>query len=358
MERKSNLELLRIIGMIMIVTGHYSYWGAGNIESLLGLNKLFLEFLLLGGKVGVNIFILISFYFLVKQNLKIDKLIHLIIKVKIFSIFGVIYGIIFLDKVNIKIIIKSLFPIIFNQYWFITAYVLILIFSPFFNLLLSKINKIEIKKILILLLSLYCILQTFLGVRLYYNEIIWFTTIYILSFYIRNYLDIIKFKNKKLLLLGIGLYILIFIGTILGKKYLNIDVMLGRECTILGLAVALCTFIFSINLKMKNSKSINYIAEKVLTVYLIHENIFLREAIWNNLLHVKNIIDESFFILFSHSIISVIIIFFISIFLDEIVEWIYKLIFKRIVDTKKSIAEYKLKNIVNNIMIITEKFEK
>ena len=57
--KNSNIEVLRILSMVMIIAHHLSYYsGIEFLDSTVSINKLFLEFILLGGKIGSNIFFL------------------------------------------------------------------------------------------------------------------------------------------------------------------------------------------------------------------------------------------------------------------------------------------------------------
>ena len=49
-ERNSNIELLRIISMVLIVAHHFALHGYGVNELKFSENKLILDFLSLGGK--------------------------------------------------------------------------------------------------------------------------------------------------------------------------------------------------------------------------------------------------------------------------------------------------------------------
>ena len=78
-ERNSNLELLRIISIIMIIILHYFNFG-GFIKTLKGgeVNYYIVHILESACIIAVNIFVLISAYFLsVKSVPKISKVIRL-----------------------------------------------------------------------------------------------------------------------------------------------------------------------------------------------------------------------------------------------------------------------------------------
>ena len=85
-ERLSNFELLRIIAMIFIVLHHYTYYGNLISASNNIINKYIAVFIIVLGKVGVNIFILITGYFQINQKFKFKKVIFLILQVYFYSI--------------------------------------------------------------------------------------------------------------------------------------------------------------------------------------------------------------------------------------------------------------------------------
>ena len=65
-ERNSSLELLRILAMIMIVFHHFAVHGGFVYDySVLTIPRFWVNFISMGGKIGVDVFVLISGYFLV-----------------------------------------------------------------------------------------------------------------------------------------------------------------------------------------------------------------------------------------------------------------------------------------------------
>ena len=60
-KRKSNFELLRILAMLRIIGHHFSVHGdAVFATDVLTVNRLWMQCIEIGGKLGVNIFVLIS----------------------------------------------------------------------------------------------------------------------------------------------------------------------------------------------------------------------------------------------------------------------------------------------------------
>lgn len=71
--RNSNIELLRIIAMLLIVLSHYSIHGLGT-DLAYSLNLYIADVAGLGGKLGVTIFILISGYYMTESRFTARKL--------------------------------------------------------------------------------------------------------------------------------------------------------------------------------------------------------------------------------------------------------------------------------------------
>lgn len=80
LKRDSNIELLRIIMMIAIVAHHYVV-NSGIMElydfSNITGNMIFLQIFGFAGKAMINGFLVISGYFMVKQNTSLKKIIRL-----------------------------------------------------------------------------------------------------------------------------------------------------------------------------------------------------------------------------------------------------------------------------------------
>ena len=89
-ERKSNIELLRII-MILMVTCHHYVVNSG-IESLytfdgkISANMLFMQIFSSGGKIAINGFLLISGYFMCTSNTTLLKWLKLFFEIMFYNI--------------------------------------------------------------------------------------------------------------------------------------------------------------------------------------------------------------------------------------------------------------------------------
>ena len=89
--------------------------------SFLPINDLVLDWFSLG-YLGVDIFVMISGYYLCTKEFKIHRIFQLLTQVWFYSIIGLIVGLIIHYPLSLKNILQSIFPTIFGNYWFFTAY--------------------------------------------------------------------------------------------------------------------------------------------------------------------------------------------------------------------------------------------
>ena len=174
-ERNSNFEILRIFAMFLIIAHHFAVHTSW-IEGTSAVVKLFQ----VGGKLGVNIFVLISGYFLVNSKFKLKKVIMLILQVMFYSI-GIYLFIVALGKTKFefKTFIYCCMPISNRIYWFATAYIIMYCLSPFINVIVKNITKKQYIYLLIGLIVLQCLLQKITGIG-YIGEVGWFITLYLI----------------------------------------------------------------------------------------------------------------------------------------------------------------------------------
>lgn len=336
-ERNSNIELLRIISMVLIVAHHFALHGYGVNELKFSENKLILDFLSLGGKIGVNIFIIISSYYLIDKKYNVKSLLKSIYSVKIYAVLFLIVGIIL--KVNIEIvdIIKSVFPVIYSLYWFITGYIILYMIYPFLNIFLKGLSKEKIKLLIGICIVLYSCINVFLGATLFFSSIIWFVILYIFTYYLKMYIDLNKINHKKIIVISIlmyfVLYLVVVIFDILGSKYSIFRIHMlyfARENSIFSIIIAFGLFLYFVKRSKYSSKIINYISSGTLGVYLIHENVFVRPLLYGIFIDNRELTNINFSVFFCRAVCSVILIFISCLIIGLIIDYIISILFQYI----------------------------
>lgn len=160
MERQSNLELLRIIAMIMVITVHYVGHGRvlDNVE-VFSLNFYVSNLMQAFTTFSVPIYVMISAYFMCEKEFKLKRVFKIWLQVFFYSISIYLLTLVLgLNEFSMLQFIKNILPIICNQYSFVTAYIMLLILSPFLNKVIEVFDKGLYEKLVItLIIMFFCI---------------------------------------------------------------------------------------------------------------------------------------------------------------------------------------------------------
>ena len=235
--RNSNIELLRILMMLVIIAHHYitdntGIIGAINLydSKLLFSPKVALTLCIGGGgKCAVNVFLLITGYFTCTQNFKWKKVLDLCLQTIFY--YGLIYFIFLafgIESFSIKQLYKILFhlPFYFGES-FISCYVALYLLSPFINKLINACNKKELTLLIVILLLLQTVFSTFF-LNEYFDAIGWYSTVYIIGAYIRLYSNDFM-KSKKITGILCTFSIIFSWITIIGILFLTVVFSLEAE---------------------------------------------------------------------------------------------------------------------------------
>lgn len=343
--RKSNIELLRIVSMLLIISFHYVY-KSGYTYNIFSINTFIVKIFYFFGELGVNIFFLISGYFMIKGKFSIKKLICILLEAEFYNLFCAILGI----KLSIYTLnglrdyILLLFPTILGQYWFITVYVLVYIFSPYINILISNLSKKEHKKIILLFLLIWSIIPSFFGIffnstetLLYYSRFVWFIVMYFVGAYIRIY-GIKKLKKSSVKFACIS-FTLMVLSILFFYKFRNIFLKIGLSeiayfwspNNILMFILSISLFQIFLEIEIKSNVVINKLASTTLGIYMLHDGI-LNTYLWHEVFKNKVHLESRYSIVYI--LLSTIIIFVIGAVIDIVRQFIEKNTIKKFFDSK------------------------
>lgn len=319
MYRNSSIELLRIISMVMIMFHHFAYHG--NFEwnyNEITIPHLWYNFILMGGKVGVNIFVLISGFFLIENTERLfqpKKLLKFWGQVVFYSITTYFLSIVLqINNFDIKQIIKICFPITYPGWWFASTYFMLYLIHPFLNKLLHDLNKNVYQYLILLLVLCWSIIPTLTTQLFESNSLLWFITLYVIAGYAKIYGFNERLKSKHyfflFLIVLVCSYLISVSFLVLGTKRNELAVhaidFFGMERFPILLMVLFLFMTFA-KLKIKYNKWINVIASATFGVYLIHDSSYIRYYIWWNIFKI-NQYQESLFLI-PYSILVVFIIY-------------------------------------------------
>lgn len=314
--RNSNIELFRIIVMMLIVMHHYVV-NSGLIDvinaSPMSVPSLFYASVGFWGKTGINCFVLITGYFMCTSKITLRKFLKLICQIYTYNV--IIY-IIFLIAGREETPLLSLFQQTTMLLGFSGSFTICFLFFwlgiPFLNILIRNLNKKQHLILVLLYLFIYTILGSIPFVEVRINYVLWFSVLYLVASYIRRY-GIIKNNNTRFwglttifLLLSslLSIYTITYINENIIEprfgKTIPADYMISDCNHILGLALAVSAFMYFKNLKFHNNKIINTIAASSFGVLLIHANSSaMRQWLWHDTIDCIGHYDTPYYWLYA-----------------------------------------------------------
>ncbi len=342
-KRMANMEMLRILAMLMVTMLHYL--GKGEVlPELTGdltLNGYLAWILELLSIVAVDVYMLISGFFLVESGFKTKRLVQLLCQVLFYSLLIPLalmaWGILQPGELTLYRLLQYIFPTQMLHYWFLSAYVMMYLFSPILRIAARSMKKGQLRAVIVLLLLFLSVNKSILPVRLEMDhqgyDGIWFMVVYLIAAYMRLYgmeeLEMTRKRGKRFLGKGAGFlgYFLtcglMFLVT-MGVRFLYLrtgqfETFLTAVCGynhILTLFAAICLFVGFYDCRLKEgclSRIILKIAPYTLGVYLLHEHIEVRN-LWPRWLGASVGGNPGLFV--CRCIGSVILVFLIGILVD------------------------------------------
>lgn len=335
--------------MIGIIMSHYSSFG--ELSSVTTINRLVGDFVNIFGNLGVNLYILVSGYFLAESKFKVKKLIKLVLEVWFYSVTITILCLIFnKGDLTIRHIINSFLPISYNMYWFATTYVALYLVFPFLNKFINNINRNQHKILLILLGIMFSVIPTIIKyANVGESNFTWFIYLYLVVSYIRkNNIEFTK-DNRKYLLVGLLIIIYLVIVSAISIHMLNIIPILGEneiyfnnQNLVFVFILSIVIFMYFKNLDIKNNKIINFFAKSSFAVYLIHVNLIFVPYLYKEVLNISKYYNANMIYLILYMIFTSILVYFVCTIIDTL---------RRIIIEKQIIERILNINKINNVLI-------
>lgn len=363
--RNYGIDLLRIISMVSVVFLHVLGHG-GILNSDLSPTRFsaawFLEIL---AYPAVNCFVLISGYIGYKGEKVFPKLKNLLTLSFTVAFYSISLFLLFMffgpETLGLQELVKSFFSIITKNYWFFTAYVGLFLLFPLLNLFVYKSN-FKHAFVYLIVFSLFSIISTvndsFSLLDGY--SVIWFVFIYLIGAIIKKYNLGNLFSRKIWLVIFISAFMITWISKIV-LYFSNISFLVSRSGilinyvspTVVLMAIGMFCWLSKINCSSHFSSVISFFATSAFSVYLIHDNFFVRKYIISK---IHSYISDFNFLLFTLSIIGfVVVIFLICILIDKIRILFFKLIkidklseqIEKLIRKSLNTVYIKLENILN-----------
>ena len=343
--RQANIELLRIVAMFMVVVLHYLVKGQAAVS--LVDNPSVLNHVLWLVKalciVTINVYVLISGYFLLKATWKISRVITLWLQTLVYSV-GVpvvclLLGMEEIREWGIYDWINVIFPVQMEHYWFITAYVVMYLLVPVLSAGVKHMNQKQHLWVIVGLLCVFSLPKSILPIYIptdrYGYDFGWFVCLFLIAAYLRLYgISWLNQKRKAFAIYAIGILGIWCISVVCGflaRKGMPLAYMMDMAYCynhLLVLIASVALFMGFLQVEMSSGKLTNIIhrvAPYTLGVYLLHENLALRTK-WQFWAGVEAVRDT--WSVMPHMIFTAIAVFIAGVMVDVVRACLFKSIEK------------------------------
>lgn len=332
-ERKTNLELLRIICMLLLIGHHCVVHGTGvPYNNPVTFNKVFALFMIPAGKICFMAFLALSTWFMSDQTFRAHRFIRVWMQVFFYSIlFTFFFAMLAETPLSKMQIISSFFPIIGNSHGFASAYLALYLLLPFLAKIVSNITKRQVVWLIVLLVYFQMISQYFSIFTGYAQRFPSEITLFVLCFFISYYLKHWMPQRLQNVHITGGIFLVCWglMGLLYIINYKNPDIAFvnyilrinGDEFGFVNIISGYMMFFTFKNINMNTNRLINAVAKTTFGVLLIHDHNFFRPVVWTQIIKTPTWNESPYFTICV--LVVILFIFIVCIFIDKMREFIF-----------------------------------
>ena len=306
--------------MFLIVAHHFSVHGGVPIWSAdapLSVNFYIDQLLSTGGKIGVDLFVLITGYFLAQKISKFSSLVYLWITTFFYVlVFYLIFTLSGLKEFTWGGLISCFFPIRNDFYWFVSAYFLLILLSPFLSFAIKALGPQRLLAFLLVFGLVWTVVPTITTKTEYYGSTLF------MFVYLFGWGAFLRLKEKEtvkssyLIAALAGSWFLIALLTALAdfsNRHISwigyVDwFTFANLNSFFSLVCALSLFLLFKQWDLGYKPWINKAATAMLGVYLIHENPLVYPWLWKSCFNVSAHLNSPLFVLYALGVVSLIFV--------------------------------------------------
>lgn len=274
----------------------YSDTLAGEVNLLL-LNLLFQ----LSG-VAVDTYVLITGYFLVNARFRWQKVCSVWTQAWFYSaLLAGVAALWFPGELSGERLLLSLLPLVPGQdYWFVTAYLGLLVLSPYLAFLATSLGRKEYRNGLLILGMLVLSFSAYLPYgKHYYSPLLLFIFLFFIAGYIRRFRPSFRLWGREcygtLYLVGCAVLALATTAMEWGMYRQKGDfVFFTPSNRGFSLLLACCLFMWALRFRVRRPwmQQAVRLAPYTFGVYLMHDGVLMRNFLWNKIFVLRNHLGE------------------------------------------------------------------
>jgi len=292
-KRMPNIELLRIIAMLMIMVLHYMNQGKILNHVKPGQGGYYLIWVIEGiCYISVNCYMIISGFFGWKSEFRWKRILNLYAEVWFYTILLTIAAVVTgLETVTPGRILELL-PVLSRNNWYVTVYFAICILMPILNTAVRTLSRKAIRSVIVVLFILFSVVPTLLfpadpfGIASG-SSILWYVFVYLTGAYIGKY----GFHIPKYLYLLMGVSVLVipaskFLVDYCQRRYgilSGYGYFMYRYNSIPAFLASVAFFMMFLkidNSKIRMAETVNRIGGTTFGIFYIHSFVLIRDHLW------------------------------------------------------------------------------
>ena len=319
--RDSSIELLRILMMFLVVSHHYVV-NSGVSQLLLDsqkpLNVVFISLWGAWGKMAINVFVLITGYFMCTQDLTARRFLKIFLEYMFYAV--VIFFVLSLLGFE-SFSFRRMANVCFDMFstvdiYFTASFMWFYLGIPIYNRLLSAISQREHLSMTIGLLLMFVIPSTFFRNGNVFHHVFWYMTLYFVGAIIRRS-PYRWMQNNKVCVPMLVMFVAVpslFIITssmrlIGGIWRMRAIFMINESNRLFAFLIGLFIFLVFKNYRVPQSRVINTVAQTMFGVLCIHASSdAMRKLLWQDIFNVVGILNCSFVYVVCHAVSCTLII--------------------------------------------------
>ena len=258
--------------------------------------------------MAINVFILITGFFMCTKEFKWQKVINLFCLMIFYR--WIIYAVFLLtgyETFSFKEFVKTVLFVPYDfGHGFSSSFLGLYLLVPFINKAIKSFEKKDLQRLILTLLFLFTVLSSFLF-NSAFEYIGWYVTVYLIGTYLRLYpVSFLKNTRNCLILTFVNLFLcyvsvifISFVGTKINRN-LPVFYFVADSNKILAITTAISLFCLFSNLKIGHIKIINTLAASTFGILLIHASSdIMRNWLWNDVMHSAEACGQKLFPLYA-----------------------------------------------------------
>lgn len=296
--RNSAIEILRIVSMFFIIMHHACISNSQAIfKEPLSTNSFFAVLWGGWGALGAALFFVISAWYMLDEEyiFSIRSLFKVILETIIFAIIAVVItGILGIQYIGVKTIIKSILSPILNTYWFATVYILLYLLLPFIRKCMNMLSDKELYVLVVLLTIFIPLFRSGISMAPIGSLDLAIYIAVLVAWVKRKKEWFSKCANK-----GLAFNVILIIGGYLASKLFGLEnyayeILINRY-SVFSIFGAIFLFFLFEKKQFRSNRVVNLCAKSMFGIFILHSCPDIALWLWDELFLIHTYYDTKLF---------------------------------------------------------------